>query len=62
VAVAEPVGDGLDPDVDEDPLGRYEVADAQRDVEAVATGRLAERLPDIGLRAEASRTSIRRMI
>ena len=44
--VPEPVGEGMDADVGEHPLGGDAVRDAQRVVEAVAAGALAERLPD----------------
>ena len=44
--MAEAVGDRVHADVGEHPLGRDAVRDAQRVVEAVAAGALAERLAD----------------
>src|SRR5690606_36885633 len=45
-AVAEAVGDGVDADVEQHPLGRHQPVDAQRVVEAVAAAVPAERLAD----------------
>jgi hypothetical protein len=47
-AVAEPVGDGMDADVEQHPLRGHEPVDAQRVVEAVAPAGPAERLADAG--------------
>ena len=44
--VAEAVGDRVDADVGEDPVGRDAARDAQGVVEAVATGPVTERLRD----------------